>query len=285
MVTILINKKIDGVENVKYVAKKNTHTNSKLLNTNQNLNKMYYIREILRIGSDHKQCEDSTFRMVLDDYIFMATLDGCSGGVDSHFASSLFKKILRKVIEESLVFKGSPEEICKIVLNKFFISLIAIKNILTLNLDEILSTIVFSITDFSTRMSFVVISGDGAYMVNDELYEVDQNNQPDYIAYHLNETFEKVWNTFYIMNHENVEDISVMSDGIFTFKNEGLISLEEPMNSLLREQKILKSKAMLPRLCNILDKKGYYHYDDLSIVRLIFIEDNIEPKAIIIDKT
>ena len=246
---------------------------------------MYVIREILKIGSDHKQCEDSTFKMVMDDYVFMAIFDGCSGGVDSHFASSLFKKILRKVIEESLVFKGTPNEISKIVLNKFFISLIAIKNILTLNLDEILSTIVFSITDLSTKESFIIVSGDGAYMINEELVEVDQNNQPDYIAYHLNKTFENVWSTFYTQNYSDVDDISVVSDGIFTFKNEGILSIEEPINSLLKEQKLIKSEAMLPRLCNILDRKGYYHYDDLSIVRLIFTENIIKPIQIIIDKT
>jgi hypothetical protein len=234
---------------------------------------MFVIREILRMGSDHKQCEDSIFKMVKDEYIFMATFDGCSGGVDSHFASNLFKKILRKSIEENLFLKGSPEEISKVVLKKFFISLIAITNILTLNLDEILSTIIFSITNFNTKESFIVISGDGAYMFNGELLEIDQNNTPDYIAYHLNETIENVWNTFHTKNLKDTKDLSLMSDGIFSFKKENISSTEEPIKSLLIEDKLIKSEAMLPRICNILDKNGYYHYDDLSIVRLIFTEN------------
>ena len=75
---------------------------------------MFKIREIVKIGSEHKQCEDSIFNMVKDDYIFMAVFDGCSGGVDSHFASNLFKKIMKKTIEENLYFKGSPQEISKV---------------------------------------------------------------------------------------------------------------------------------------------------------------------------
>ena len=123
---------------------------------------------------------------------------------------------------------------------------------MTLNLDEILSTINFSVTKISDKNSFVVLSGDGAYSINGELTNIDQNNQPDYISYHLNEPFENVWETFTKKEFKNVEDISIMSDGIFSFKKEAITETEKPINSLLNEKKLIKSKAMLPRLRRIL---------------------------------
>ena len=69
-----------------------------------------------------------------------------------------------------------------------------------------------------------------------------------------------------------------MSDGIESFKklnednfNNWLTQDEHNflVDKLLIDKKLLKSDAMLARKMNILENKGYNHFDDLSIIRII----------------
>ena len=251
----------------------------------------YVIREVLRIGSEHKQCEDSnlsmTFRYENQNLYFLIAFDGCSGGVDSHFASNLLKKCFRWAFENSYLLKQESgnitawnleyltQSIFKSVIQKLKETCV----ILNLRTDEILSTVVYTVVRYSpinitNNEYYTVISGDGAYMVNDKLTVIDQHNEPNYIAYHLDKSFDDIWNTFTVVyGTEDINNFAVMSDGIQSYKKDNKYDNELPIQKLLKEDKIIQSEAMLPRICNILNNEKYYHYDDLSIVRLIKLKD------------
>lgn len=59
------------------------------------------IRTVLKKGTDHLvNCEDDLFfSNYYDKYYVGAIFDGCSSGIKSHFASSLFGKILQTVLK------------------------------------------------------------------------------------------------------------------------------------------------------------------------------------------
>jgi hypothetical protein len=57
------------------------------------------IYPLLRKGEMHPVfCEDFLVNLDIDHYFYMgAVLDGCSPATDSHFASTLLGKILKKI--------------------------------------------------------------------------------------------------------------------------------------------------------------------------------------------
>ena len=60
------------------------------------------IHTLLKRGFSHKDfCEDFLLCKALDEkYLLAGVFDGCSSGVDSHFASALFAKIVKNVATE-----------------------------------------------------------------------------------------------------------------------------------------------------------------------------------------
>ena len=82
---------------------------------------------------------------------------------------------------------------------------------------------------------------------------------------------------------DDITNFAIMSDGIVSFKklndtnsiNNWLTDDEEKflIDKLFVDSKLSKSDAMLPRKMNILEKKGYNHFDDLSIMRIISDEN------------
>jgi hypothetical protein len=235
------------------------------------------IKTLLKKGSSHKLCEDSFFYRIYNEKIFIATFDGCSSGKESHFASNLFKKIFNKSIISSInndcINCLTNENLLKVIFHEFYIILKDIQQTLGLSNDEILSTIVFSMIDLKSNETYFLVSGDGMYSFNKILQKIDQNNTPDYISYHLQEDFEKVWKTFTIkFFNDKIFDISVSSDGLDSYNEIENIDIS-PIDSYLFQENFIKSEVMLSRVYNILENKGFSHYDDLSIVRVIISTD------------
>ena len=228
------------------------------------------IKTILKKGNSHKLCEDSFFYRIYNEKIFIATFDGCSSGTESHFASNLFKKILNKSIVSAINNDDIYNvNLLKIIFHDFFNILKNIQNTLSLNVDELLSTIVFSMIDLKNNETYFLVSGDGIYSINKRITRIEQNNTPDYISYHLNQTFHDVWKTFHLsIFNEEIKDISVSSDGLDSYINNNNLEISH-INSFLFDENFIKSEVMLSRVYNILENKGFTHYDDLSIVRVI----------------
>src|ERR1035441_9879461 len=106
------------------------------------------IHKVIRKGSDHLvYCQDSLSIGETNKYLFCSIQDGCSGGKDSHFASSLFGKAFDHTIKNyNYALDGLRLNIEESV--KFFIHMMSrkiseVKHVLHLDVIELLSTLVF----------------------------------------------------------------------------------------------------------------------------------------------
>lgn len=238
------------------------------------------IRTVLKKGTDHfVNCEDDLFFSNFSPYYVGAIFDGCSTGIKSHFASSLYSKILNKTLTSKtiLMIDGgyfSIEEIAKQSFIKFFNKLKKIKHTLNLNELELLSTFIIAIV--KNNQAYIIVSGDGCIVVDDKEIKLESvDNAPDYLAYHLNENVLNVYEkNIKKYKFDNIESgLSICSDGIYSFRNpDASKTSANVIQDLLYDKKLIDSEAMLARKYNILTnpKIGYSNYDDLSIVRFIF---------------
>ncbi|OED45205.1 hypothetical protein AB832_01490 [Flavobacteriaceae bacterium (ex Bugula neritina AB1)] len=147
-------------------------------------------------------------------------------GTESVFASILYGKILRnfcklKFYEEfvsgnSTNIKSKLKEVIKHLITETKL----IKNQLGLEINELLSTLIIGIIDTkNTKAEFIAI-GDGLICIDGELIEYEQNDKPDYLGYHLAENFENWYESQkQKLSVSTFNDLSICTDGIFTFKN------------------------------------------------------------------
>jgi len=238
---------------------------------------MIYFSSVSRRGTSHPDWnEDNFFIKEMAHVIVGGVFDGCSSGKDSFFASKLFANIFKKTVKE---FDAIIETTTfPTLIHQFFKNLNkAIKSI-GLTTDETLSTAVLFIYDLNNNELLVKFFGDGcAYANNEDLlfFNNDEENKPDYLGYQLNDLL-KSSNAFsnYYNNKQSfsvtTKDFSIASDGLFTFKK---IIESEPnfdyTNYLLNDDFIYKNPASLKRKLNIIKNKGYEHYDDVTIIRVI----------------
>lgn len=235
------------------------------------------IHKLIIRGYDHPLfCEDFAFVKKHDNLVFSGIFDGCSTGQDSHFASSLFAKIFLNNIEK-INTKNPLDAMMRQLLHYSIKDILQIKGLLNLHIEDLLTTIVIMIFNTGTNEANIVFVGDGFAMIDGEKIIIDQNNQPDYLAYHIEnlqrkdnfvEWYERLKTKFIF---EVINDISICSDGIqsFTKNSESPDEAINPVEYLLDDTFLIKNKTMLSRKCNILRTKfNIVPLDDLSIVRI-----------------
>ena len=242
--------------------------------------KKYEISKIGEFHTNHNE-DSSTITEIGEDKIMIAVMDGCSMGKESHFASTLITKLLRKIGKE-ISFREFAErtkkqtsEYLEEILEKLFEDLKQLKNKLHLEREEILSTLILGIFDKQQREIELITVGDGLICSNGELTEYEQDDKPDYLGYHLGEEFrEWLQSQTQKLSIKNVEDISISTDGIFTFKNfDGKdyaeIAEEEFVKYLLIDEKGSEYENMLiKKILEIENRYGLKPSDDLTIIRL-----------------
>jgi len=241
------------------------------------------IYQVLQIGDHHvNYCEDYTLVVEIgNDHFLAAVLDGCSMGKESYFAATLVGKIIRKIAKEIgyRAFVEKRDLISEIVLRevfkKLFQELQLVKNQLQLETEELMTTIILLVLDKNDWSGELLVVGDGLIAFNGELIEFEQNNKPDYLGYHLAEDFEKWFaNQEQKLSLSDIEDISIATDGIFTFRNFDNEVYEkcavDLVEFLLNEKKDTKNPRMLTKQLNRIEEKwGLRPTDDLGIIRLI----------------
>ena len=240
------------------------------------------IYQFTKTGDHHvNHCEDYTITETLGtDKILCAVMDGCTMGTDSYFASTLTGKLLRKIAIErrfQAFYEKTPSLDCKAeskeVLRRLMTELRAIKNLLFLNSDELLTTLILGVFDLQKNEGFVLTVGDGLVYANGVYTEYEQNNIPDYIGYHLSEDFETWFSAQHqVVTVDTLSDISLSTDGIFTFLpyDQGIYNIsKDPVDYLLLDcsdedmaNMLLKKTTFLEQHC------GLRPTDDLGIIRL-----------------
>ena len=241
--------------------------------------------ELIKRGFFHENyCEDYLFSaLVSDEIIISAVMDGCSMGIESYFASTLIGKLLKKISKEIgylLYLNQLPNDIdilSKYIFKQLFNQLKNIQGQLFLDKYELLSTLVFKIINVKERTAKAIVIGDGLVVCNGITYDFDQNNQPDYLGYHLEKDFENWFETIeQELFLENIFDISISTDGIYTFKPfnqlaESCYSENYFIERLLIEQPMdLEKGAFQRQLLEIEEEEYLKPSDDLAFIRLIF---------------
>lgn len=237
----------------------------------------------LQIGDYHtNHCEDHLLiKKINSNKLVCAVMDGCSTAMDSHFASTLVAKLLRKIITE-IGYKELYEtnnalnldEQFKEILRSLFHEIIFLKKHLMLDEKELLTTLIILLYDAAENKGIILSIGNGVVCINGIITEFDRDNKPDYLAYHLNENF----NNWYESQNQKmffdcINDISIATDGILTFSKIKKIDSDNminPVEYLMIDQTGNNTDEML----NQKIKKLEHHYgmkptDDLAIIRLI----------------
>ncbi len=241
------------------------------------------IYELTQIGAFHENhCEDYVLSCPISDHRFLlAVLDGCSMGDESFFASALLGKILRKVAKDLYYLSSyrspSPPEILeqlRYILQQLFEELIFLQNRLYLESSHLLTTLLIAVVDNKHQQAEVGIFGDGLVVVDGQTYEFDQDNSPDYLAYHLGSGFDVWWqNQEQRLSLTGLKDISLSTDGIFSFRNFEEQAYPDPNVAI---QKLLmeidnseNDRTLIKQLKQLQDREKILPGDDLGIVRAI----------------
>lgn len=241
----------------------------------------------IRLGAAHQTyCEDYLiWEQLGEKCLLSAVLDGCSMGKDSHFAAALFGKLLRKITQqmslESLQTdvpwqEEQPETVAREVLRRLFDEVQEARKQLMLEREELLTTLILWIHHYGTQRAFVMVIGDGYVCCDEQIHELDQNNRPDYLTYHLGEPFDAWYQAQQQCFHfESPRDLSIATDGINTFRQlsdpVASSASPDPLSYLFCDTEFIEADNMLDRKLDLLAKSYAQHpIDDLGIIRVIF---------------
>ncbi|OQP63081.1 hypothetical protein A3860_03665 [Niastella vici] len=202
-------------------------------------------------------------------------------GTESYFAATLTGKLLRKISKEYSYKEFFSKEsvglqlILERITKQLFEELRSAQNILQLEREEVLNTLLIGIIDTNQRTGEFLCIGDGLICINNRLFEFEQDNKPDYLGYHLHEDFD----SWYGKQQQRIfaqdlQDFSLATDGIFTFKKFDSKPYEEHgdvLEFLLADTAGSNNSNMLNRkLYDIQTNWGLKPGDDLAIIRIIF---------------
>lgn len=239
--------------------------------------------EITQIGEHHTNyCEDYVLTNSLGkDKILCAVMDGCTMATESYFASTLIGKILRKIAKEIsyksfIENKGIEiEELLNKIVKQLFNELRNLKNILFLEKEELLSTLLIGVVNTKNQKGEFLAIGDGMFCIDGKVTEFEQENKPDYFGYHLDEDFEQWYaSQEQKISAQQIQDLSICTDGIFTFQrfdNQNYHKAGNVIDFLLKNKDGFENPNMLKKKVFEIEKNwGLKPTDDLGIIRIIF---------------
>jgi hypothetical protein len=242
------------------------------------------IYSAIQIGDYHQNnCEDHLY---IGEYgknkILCAVMDGCTTAMESHFASTLVGKILKKICVEKgykeFIEQDSKslniEENLKLILKDLLNELKIVKNQLMIDSKELLTTLIILLFDKNKENGIVLAIGDGFVNINGEITEFEQDNKPDYLGFHLSEDFDTFYNNQkQKIEFNKIEDLSISTDGIFTFEKLAPKKSQEEINVieyLTKEFTNYEKDEMLNLKLKTLENEfGLKPTDDFSMIRVI----------------
>lgn len=228
-------------------------------------------------GQMHKVfCEDFLIdEKISKKYRLFGVFDGCSSGKNSHLASALFGKIAVNVSTQ--FFMENDKLNLKIIIQRILIELKATKELMKFETDELLSTMILMFAELDQKTASIIVIGDGLLSVNNFITEINQNNQPNYLAYHLKSIdSENDFDVFFdsLLKYENIkiEDITISTDGINSFSSFSTRICNEfnIVEYFTKDNFLVGNSAMLARKHNIIKRKyNVDNEDDFAIIRII----------------
>lgn len=177
----------------------------------------------LQRGSSHKNyCEDFLLTIPVSKQIFVGMVaDGCSAGKHAHFASAFHCKLMRKVVyTHTCIPQNTPvQTLANMLLLAWMRDLRHFKQEMLIPENELLSTLILLIYNTETKQAYISALGDGGISINQDLYEIDQNNRPDYPIYRIDDSEEEWLDYFNEQSYliESPSQVGIATDGIFSF--------------------------------------------------------------------
>lgn len=234
---------------------------------------------ILNKRADNHQtfCEDAYFYTERDGWVIAGVFDGCSTGVNSHFASQLHANIFRKIIDSewtgfNQLFQtgaNSDDELMDALTSSLGMDVKRFKEALGLTELEVLSTALLGLYNTKTKRLVVRYIGDGSVCVDGDIYRQSSgpDNAPTYIAYLDEEELDiDVVGEYYRTDiYADVSSFALCSDGIDAIV--GPWDRSKTTDLLLRDLSLRESDAMLRRYANMIHKAGCVFQDDLTIIK------------------
>jgi hypothetical protein len=242
------------------------------------------IFELTHIGEFHIDHNEDSYVIadIGDSKKLIAVMDGCSSGTDSHFASTMIGKVLRKLAKQETYrafaerIEKSVSQLIEIISLQLFEELRDLSRMLDLKSDEVLSTLILAIVDETHGTAETIVVGDGVIHVNGESIEFENDNKPDYIGYHLkldkhlwyrDQTEKRTFN--------NIQDFTIATDGIFTFKNfDGksyppISEIEIQSAFFINKENLDNQNKLKKTLILLKNKHGLMPSDDLTMIRMV----------------
>jgi Protein phosphatase 2C len=239
------------------------------------------IQTVIQLGSSHPQfCEDFLLTAPIgEDKILAVVADGCSSGKDSHFASTLIIKILQKISTEQSYIQNykfqSLETQLKQIVTRLWEELKAVKNLLLLKTEELLSTALIALVHTTWKQAYFVALGDGLLNCNDKTWHFDNDDYPDYLAFHLDKNLKSYIEQQKYIFLTDIQQLTIATDGIFSFdifddKNYPVAPIL-PLDDLINPaDNPTNSNELLKKLRYWEIDFGLKPVDDLAVVKLIF---------------
>ena len=238
----------------------------------------------LQRGEYHEnQCEDSLyFGKYGKDNLLCAVMDGCTTAMESHFASTLVSKIIKKICTEKgykefvelNTTKQSSDVALKTILFDLMKELKNIKNQLLLDSKELLTTLILLLIDENTEEGIVLAIGDGFVAINGDFKIFEQDNKPDYVGFHITEDFELFYNSQnQLLKFTSITDVSIATDGLFSFEQFTKNKTNEDKNLIeyltTNKEHIENSEMLHLKLKYIENQLGKKPTDDFAMIRII----------------
>lgn len=238
----------------------------------------------LRRGHTHPvHCDDFLVQKRVNPTLWIgAVMDGCSSGTDSYFAATMIGKLISKIMAtlhytQAVGFdieQADTSVILKYVAQALFKEVILAKNQLFLERNELLSTLIIAIYRPQILQLSLLAAGDGVFSINGETTVIEQQNKPNYLAYHLDKSFDEWYDGETITKHRmGVHGFAISTDGVESFTTEALTGEEtdfDAIDYLLINQAMAENAAMLNKKCLIMEQEqGLIPRDDVAIIRII----------------
>lgn len=264
-------------------------------------NKMNFnIDTLIKMGKTHSlHCEDDYIVVENDNFLVAAVFDGCSSGIDSHYASTKHKYLMKEVAENfNWLWDYKKKHTIK---DNVFYFVFSVHNELKSEKYEVnkemLSTIVLLFINKHTNEYGIVFCGDGCCFINGENISVhdEHGNAVWYLSMVTDKQFEEYFEN-YCHYYEGVIDnnmeIAISSDGIESFMTKyGSYNKEYPQDIFFNTKNSLPEKYhnwKLERLYNVLTKgklpnmendEGLSNIDDLTIIKVKIDKDKTDEVA------
>lgn len=239
----------------------------------------------LQLGQFHPiYCEDFLFAQHISQQWFVAAVfDGCSSGRDSHFASALLGKSLGAICKQlPYLHQMHPhldletihiEELSNFILLQLFEQYQYQQNKLLLETIDLVSTCILLVYNQHQLEAQISLSGDGVFAINQNIEIIDQNDRPNYMAYHLHKkSIDWLEQECLHYRFSHVKDVAIATDGVLSFAQTAREKEDyiQASDYLLCDNQFQQQENMLDKKCIRLDRNyGQKPNDDVAIVRVI----------------